>query len=137
MKGQLSIPSDTMMDALGFIFITATLVLTLIAFTEYQISYETKPELRQVIDYAENFISSKCIVYEDNGIFYKGILDKTKLDGGIKSCIQTDKPVFVHITDQKNGNWGQSKPISKEKIVYPVIIKYPNEFVIARMEVTI
>lgn len=137
MKGQISLPPQTIKEALGFILITISIVMCLISFYEYHITYDAKTELRQAIDYAENFISSKCLAFEENGIFYKGILDKSKLDKGLNSCIQTDKSFSVAIIDQKNKQWGNFKQSFKEKISYPVVIKYPNEFVAGRMEVAI
>lgn len=137
MKGQISIPAQTIKEAVGFILITVSLVLCLVSFYQYHVTYQSKTDLRQAIDYAENFISSECIAYEENGVFYKGILDKSKLDKSLNSCIQTDKSVSVGIIDQKNKQWGSFKQSFKEKISYPVVIKYPNEFVAARMEVAI
>jgi hypothetical protein len=136
MKGQISIPTSTMMKALSFIIITVTIIGTLVAFQQYQITYESREKLKQMIDYGENFLNAKCLVYEE-GTTFKHVLDKTKLDQN-KNCIYIDKLVYVKIVDEKEGSWTFGSSVqSSEKLSFPLVIKYPNEYVAARMEVSI
>ena len=142
MKGQLHFAPEIMIKALGFIFIAITLIATLFSLQQYSITYEGRPELRQLIDYSENYLSSKCITYEDHGTFFKGVFDKNKLDKNVGGCITFSKPVTITIKDQKGGSWS-SRPassllsLSPQKLTYPIVIKYSDQFVPGIMEVTI
>ncbi|MFH0710997.1 MAG: hypothetical protein V1944_00295 [Candidatus Aenigmatarchaeota archaeon] len=137
MKGQLHFGPEIIIRSLGFIFIAISLVATLFALYNYSITYEGRPELRQLIDFSENYMSSTCLVYEDHGTYYKGIFDKSKLDNDVKGCITFSKPVSVFIRDEKGGRWSFYNNIGGQKLSYPIVVKYPNEFVPGTMEVFI
>jgi len=124
------------MKALSFIIMTVALVGTLVAYFEYQVIYESFNKMRQAIDFAENIMSSKCLVYEENGNFFKGVFDKSKLDKKVDTCIKTEKGYSFGIVDEKGGRWG-SESSSTDTIKYPVLVKYSKEFVLARMEVSL
>src|SRR5438445_2922555 len=80
-KGQLQVPSQLMMNSISFVLITVVIVGTLIHFEQYQITYQERTNYRQAIDLAESMLSSKCLAFEENGRVWRGVLDKTKLDG--------------------------------------------------------
>jgi len=130
---------DAIMKALSFIIMTVALVGTLVAYFQYQVVYESFNQMRQAIDFAENVMSSKCLVYEENGNSFKGVFDKAKLDKGLNTCIKTDlfKTSSVAIVDEKGKRWSSGISISNNVIEYPVLVKYPNGYVLARMEVSI
>ena len=127
------------MKALSFVIMTVALVGTLVAYFQYQVVYESFNQMRQTIDFAENVMNSKCLVYEENGNFFKGVFDKSKLDKGINTCIKTElfKTTSVQIIDEKGNMWGSTNFFSKNTLEYPVLVKYPKENVLARMEVSI
>lgn len=137
MKGQLHFAPEIMIKALGFILIAVTLIATLFALQQYSISYEGRPDLRQLIDYSENYLSSTCLTYQDHGTSFKGIFDKSKLDNSPAGCITFSKPVSVFIKDQRGGTWSVQKTTGGQTLTYPVIIKYPDAFVMGTMEVSI
>lgn len=139
MKGQTSFASETIMKALSFIIMTVVLVGTLVAYFQYQVVYESFNDMRQTIDFAENVMNSKCLVYEENGNFFKGVFDKNKLDKGLNTCIGTElfKTASVEIIDEKGNRWGSTNPLSKNTLEYPVLVKYPKENILASMEVSI
>jgi len=136
MKGQLHF-QEIIIKALGFLFIAVTLIATLFALHQYSVTYEDRPELRQLIDYSENYLSSKCLIYEDHGTFFKGVFDKNKLDRDAAGCIPFSKPVSISIKDERGGTWSVSKITGGQKLTYPVVIKYQDQFVPGVMEVTI
>ena len=137
MKGQLHFSTEIILQAFGFILIAITLVVTLYTFFQYDISYEGRPELRQLIDFSENYLSSTCLTYEDHGTFYKGVFDKNKLDENPSGCITFPKSVSIFIKDEKGGTWSAVKAVGGQKLTYPILVKYQNQFVPGIMEVYI
>ena len=136
MKGQLHFP-EIIIRSIGFIFISIALIATLFALYQYSITYEGRPELRQLIDYSENYLSSTCLTYEDHGTFYKGVFDKNKLDKNVAGCIIFSKPVSVVIRDESGGRWSSINHVTGQKLAYPIVVKYQDKFVPGTMEVFI
>src|SRR3989344_9516813 len=144
-KGQLLEESEILIKALVFIIVTLVFVAGLTFIVTYQITYESRPEYRNLIDFTEVLLGSNCIAYEnrDSQSLMKGILDKEKLDKFDFNCASFEKEPFVVIQDENGGSWsfGVSRSPSslinptKESLSYAVLIKYPDSFVPARMEV--
>jgi len=137
MKGQVQIPTEVMIKALAFIILTITILGVLFAVSQYQVTYESRVGYRQLIDFMENFLSARCVAYEENGNLWKGVLDESKLDS-YSPCVQYHKNVYIEIKDMKNEWKFGTKPSGfkvEEELSYPVVIKYSDEFVPGRMEV--
>ena len=81
-KGQLLEESEILIKALVFIIVTLVFVAGLTFIVTYQITYESRPEYRNLIDFTEVLLGSNCVAYEnkDSQSLMKGILDKEKLD---------------------------------------------------------
>jgi hypothetical protein len=124
-----------MIKAFGFLLIAVTLLVTLYTLQQYDITYQGRPDLRQLIDYSENYLSSTCVVYEDHGTFFKGVFDKAKLDKNAAGCITFSKPVSIFIKDERGGTWNVVRNVGGQKLTYPIVVKYPDQFVLGTMEV--
>jgi hypothetical protein len=89
----------------------------------------------------ENVLSSKCLVYEESGVYFKGIMDKTKLDSAKGTCIEFTGTIYTEIIDQQGGRWSFGSAIekssAKNSLQYPLVIKYADTTVPALMEVRI
>ena len=137
MKGQTHFGPEIMITAVGFVLLAVILVVIIFQFQTYSITYESRPELRQLIDYSENFMSSTCLVFEDHGTFFKGIFDKSKLDKNPAGCINFPEPVSISIKDEIVGSWSISKGTGNQQLTYPIVVKYPDKLVPGTLEVAI
>jgi hypothetical protein len=137
MKGQLHFGPEIIIRALGFVLLSISLVATIFVIQQYSISYNDRPALRQLIDFSENYMSSTCLIYEDHGTFYKGVFDKAKLDKNVAGCMTFSKLVSITIKDQRGGSWTVFNPVGGQKLTYPILVKYSDQFVPGTLEVVI
>lgn len=156
MKGQIGIPTETMIKALVFVLITIVLVGILWGVSQYQLTYDSRVSYRRIIDFMENFLDARCLAYQEDGVQWRGIFDKAHLDiyasrilsGGNEVgsnawnpdtfCIRYDKNYYVNIKSSENTwEFGTEPPdgLVEEMLNYPVAIHYPDKIAEGTMEV--
>ena len=147
-KGQMLEESEILIKAVVFIMVTLVFVGGVTFITTYQITYESRPDYRNLIDFTEVLLGSNCVAYEnkDSQSLMRGILDKEKLDKFSFDCINFEKKPYIIIQDERGGSWsfgavkvpGSGSYIirtAKDSLSYAVLIKYPESIVSARMDV--
>jgi hypothetical protein len=103
------------------------------------LTYASRFEDRKLIDSLENFLGSRCLVYEENGEYVRGVLDSEKLTNN--HCLILKNNVHFIVSDEEN-KWEFGTPIVgmsiKAQFVFPAVVAYQDttgtRFVPARVE---
>ena len=124
MKGASQITPETVINLISFILLTIVSVGTMLNVMMYRVTYESRFENRQLIDSIENFLGSKCLVYEENGEYFRGVLDESNLDSG-RHCLVLDVNVYFKVEGGgKVWSFGTQIPTTnvKTSFVFPAVI---------------
>ena len=127
-----------MLKAIAFLLLTMTILGCLLGVMQYQVTYESRENYRELIDLIENILNHECLVYEENGNIWRGVFDKGKLNANPFCQISYPKNFYVEIIDSENTWVIGNKPLMsklEESLSYPVLIKYSNKLAVGRMEV--
>ena len=140
MKGQAHVTPETVINLLSFIILTVVTVGTLLNVALYRLTYESRFENRQLIDAIENFLGSKCLVYQEDGEYVRGVLDESNLNSG-RHCLILPQNVYFKVEgDGKVWQFGTRIPEAnmKTKFVFPAVIAKRDggeiKFIPARVE---
>ncbi len=139
-KGQSQVTPEAVINLISFIIMTVVALGTMLNVMLYRVTYESRFENRQLIDSIENFIGSKCLVYEEDGEYFRGVLYEEKLDSGQHCLILSGNIYFKVEGGGKVWEFGTPIPdnIAKSSYTFPVVIARKvdgnTEFLPARVE---
>ena len=132
MKGQAYILPETLIDILQLLSFVALFIGTFLIFTNYNMTIKTSIEDREAFDFMNVIFGDKCILFENDGNFYRGIFDAEKLKNG-ELCVLQEK-FSLKIEDQM-GNSFSFGSCNNEKYHIPVVIKDKESYILGRMVV--
>lgn len=142
-KGQSQVTPEAVINLISFIIMTVVALGTMLNVMLYRVTYESRFENRQLIDSIENFIGSKCLVYEEDGEYFRGVLydeNEKKLNAG-QHCLVLSRNIYFKVEGGgKTWEFGDFIPDNnvKSSFTFPVVIASnvdgKTEFLPARLE---
>ncbi|MCX6821444.1 MAG: hypothetical protein NTW30_01565 [Candidatus Aenigmarchaeota archaeon] len=139
-KGQSQVTPEAVINLMSFIIMTVVALGTMLNVMLYRVTYESRFEDRQLIDSIENFIGSKCLVYEKDGEYLRGVLYEENLTAGQHCLILSENTYFKVEGDGKVWEFGNFIPddVAKSSFTFPVVIARNvdgnTEFIPAKVE---
>lgn len=130
MKGQAYILPETLIDILQLITFVALFVGTFLIFTTYNVVIKSSFEDREAFTLVDVTLGDRCLLFEKDGNFFKGVFDINKLREG-RTCVNLDG--FSFKFDDVRGNSFAFGKCKSEKYSVPVSIKIGENFVIGKM----
>ena len=144
-KGQSQVTPEAVINLISFIIMTVVTLGTMLNVMLYKATYESRFENRQLIDSMENFIGSKCLIYEEDGEYLRGVLSEQRLDeqrlDARQHCLILSGNTYFKV--EGGGKvWGFGTPIpddiAKSSFSFPVVIARnaggSTEFIPAKVE---
>ena len=132
MKGQAYVIPETLIDILQLLSFVALFIGTFLIFTNYNITVKSSLEDRETFDFMNVILGDRCILFEREGNFYRGIFDAEKLKSS-NLCIEHNKfSLKIESIDGKIFSFGDCK---KERYYLPITIKDGEKFVLGKMVV--
>ena len=140
MKGQMQVTPESVMNLISFIIMTVVTLGTMLNVMMYRVTYESRFENRELIDSIENFLGSKCLVYEEEGEYLRGVLDESKLNAKTHCLVLSGNVYFKVEGGGKVWSFGTIIPMSnaKSSFTFPAVIAKKvggrTEFIPAKVE---
>jgi len=130
MKGQAYILPETLIDVLQLITFVALFIGTFLIFTTYNVVIKSSIEDREAFEMIDVILGDRCLIFERDGNFFKGIFDVNKLAKKI-SCVELGK--FSFKVEDLRGNSFVFGECSKEMYSVPITIKEGENLVLGKM----
>jgi len=132
MKGQAYVLPETLIDILQLLTFVALFIGTFLIFTNYNITIKSSFEDREAFDYINVVLGDRCLLFEKDGNFFRGVFDLEKLKNE-KICVQQEG--FSLKIDDLKGNTFLFGECKNEKYSLPVTIKEGENYIIGKMVV--
>ena len=129
-KGQAYILPETLIDILQLLTFVALFVGTFLIFTTYNVTIKTSLEDREAFDFMNVVLGDKCILFEKDGNYFRGVYDVEKLRNG-KICVPTGK--FSVKIEDLDGDIYLFGACKNEKYSFPITVKKDKNYILGRM----
>jgi hypothetical protein len=132
MKGQAYVLPETLIDILQLLTFVALFVGTFLIFTNYNVTIKSSLEDREAFDFINVISGDKCLLFEKDGNFFRGIFEVEKLKNG-RLCVRQNK--FSIKIEDLNGDAFSFGDCKNEKYSIPVVVKDGENYILGKMVV--